>query len=594
MSDDNREDAAEAGDGFELSGAIDEAVDGAATGDGEGESSSIFDLFEPPPEIDPNHFGPIPIISDDDGDDIEIIDDGPVSLDTGFSDDDFVDEDADPDPADLDSPTAEFAVADEFAAETHNVETGADETGADETGADETGADEIGAGEIAADGTDDAVSNGLFDEPRGDAPEAASHDDGSVTVDELLAPLEGDAAATTDGESLDVSVPEIDVSGDAPEVFPSVPDAPSGGLPHWTEPATGAVPAVLGGGERDEWSDVTGPQWQGDGPGEGDDLNEVFADTEGVTGIRIDDADHEDLGLAAAGDQQRAGVAPRPRPGPAAGDAEDGGGRNIPQAIAVGVILGGLALLAFQLGAAATITLICAICVLAAVELFNSMRLAGLHPATLLGIVASAALPLAIYHRGEPGYVLVSALTVVFGALWYLVGADSHRPALNLGMTFLGVQWVGGMASFAALLILAGDPGIDIILAAVIVTVVFDTAAYAGGRVFGSHPFHAASPNKTWEGTVIGVAGAVLAGFIVGILEISPFSGDLLHAILLGAVVGILAPIGDLAESMVKRDLGVKDMGTLLPGHGGVLDRLDGLLFVLPGVYYLARVLELI
>ncbi len=571
MSEDNREDGVEAGDGFEQQGAGDpEGVSG-----GEAEGSSIFDLFEPPPEIDPNRFGPIPIVPDDpDAAADEVPDevaepvDGPDLDDESFDEADL--DDFESDPTMLDEPTGEISMSEVGAALAGGAELEDDLDGNHLEDDDRQNVD-----------ADDAeVSNGLFDEPRG-ADLSADHDEGTVTVDELLAPLEG----------------EGEPAAQAPDAafFPDVPDATSGGLPHWTEPATGAVPAVLGGGEGD-WSEVTGPQWQGEGPGEGDDLTAVFGDTAGVTtGTRIDDDEHADLDApSAAGDQQRAGqgaVRPRPRPAPV---EDDSSGRNVPQAIAVGVILAGLAILAFQLGAAATITLICVICVLGAVELFNSMRMAGLHPATLLGIVASAALPLAIYHRGEPGYVLVSALTLVFGALWYLVGADSHRPALNLGLTFLGVQWVGGLASFAALLVLAGDPGIDMILAAVIVTVVFDTAAYAGGRVFGSHPFHPASPNKTWEGTIIGVVGAVLAGFIVGILEISPFSGDLVHAILLGLVAGILAPIGDLTESLIKRDLGVKDMGAILPGHGGVLDRLDGLLFVLPGVYYLARVLELI
>ena len=173
MSDDNREDAAEAGDGFELSGAaIDEVVDSASGESGSNatdEGSSIFDLFEPPPEIDPNHFGPIPIIGDDD--DIEVIDDGPVALDTGFDDGQFVDDDPDPDPSELDDPTGAIDLPEPT----------------DEP-----------AGESAESGEDvaavETASNGLFDEPRGDAPQA-DHDDGSVTVDELLAPLETSVAA---------------------------------------------------------------------------------------------------------------------------------------------------------------------------------------------------------------------------------------------------------------------------------------------------------------------------------------------------------------------------------------------------------------
>ncbi len=213
-----------------------------------------------------------------------------------------------------------------------------------------------------------------------------------------------------------------------------------------------------------------------------------------------------------------------------------------------------------------------------------------MHPATLLGTVAAGAMPLAAYHRGPAGFMTVAALLVVFGALWYIVGADTHRPALNMGLTMLGVIWVGGLASFAALIIQLPD-GISILLVAVVVTVVFDTGAYAGGRMLGKTPFHSASPNKTWEGTLIGVVASIAAAEVLGLWNISAFSENLWHFLLVGLLAGILAPLGDLTESIIKRDLGVKDMGTLLPGHGGVLDRVDGLLFVLPGIYYLALLL---
>jgi phosphatidate cytidylyltransferase len=182
-------------------------------------------------------------------------------------------------------------------------------------------------------------------------------------------------------------------------------------------------------------------------------------------------------------------------------------------------------------------------------------------------------------------------MSVVFGALWYLVGADTHRPALNLGLTMLGITWVGGMAGFAALLVRADQ--IEVLLAAVIITVASDTGAYAGGKALGSRPFHPASPNKTWEGTIVGFIAAVVAGVIIWLLEISVFADTLPQAVLLGAVVGVIGPIGDLTESMVKRDLNTKDMGHLIPGHGGVLDRLDALLFAIPAAYYLGRVLDL-
>ncbi len=270
------------------------------------------------------------------------------------------------------------------------------------------------------------------------------------------------------------------------------------------------------------------------------------------------------------------------------------GGRNIPQAIGVGLALAGVVLAAMYFGPYTTMLVIVVLALLAVLELYNAMRMAGLRPATLLGIVGTVAAPAAAYYRGDAAFPLIVALAVVFGTLWYLVGADTERPVLNLSLTMMGIFWVGGLAAFGALMV-RQDLGIELLLATIIITVVSDTMAYIGGRAYGSRPFHHASPNKTWEGTITGFLGSVFAGFAIGITEVGTlWDGRLMPAIVLGAVVGCLAPMGDLAESVVKRDLGVKDMGTLLPGHGGVLDRLDGLLFALPGAFYLSLVYGLL
>jgi len=115
------------------------------------------------------------------------------------------------------------------------------------------------------------------------------------------------------------------------------------------------------------------------------------------------------------------------------------------------------------------------------------------------------------------------------------------------------------------------------------------------GRIVGRTPLSAVSPNKTMEGLIGGMAVAFgVAVLIVG--RITPFGqdpGDLGSAFVLGVVAALAAPLGDLCESMLKRDLGVKDMGSMLPGHGGLLDRFDALLFVLPATYFTARLLDL-
>jgi phosphatidate cytidylyltransferase len=124
------------------------------------------------------------------------------------------------------------------------------------------------------------------------------------------------------------------------------------------------------------------------------------------------------------------------------------------------------------------------------------------------------------------------------------------------------------------------------LLGALIVAVAYDVGALAVGAWLGRHPLSAVSPSKTWEGVLGGTVAAIVLA--VGVVRlVHPWT--LGEAVALGVVVAVVSPLGDLCESMVKRHLGLKDMGRLLPGHGGLLDRLDGLLFVLPATYYLVR-----
>ena len=164
---------------------------------------------------------------------------------------------------------------------------------------------------------------------------------------------------------------------------------------------------------------------------------------------------------------------------------------------------------------------------------------------------------------------------------------------MNVGVTLLGVLWVGLFGSFAALMLAlpptAGleDPGTGILLAAIFGTVGYDVGGLFIGKNAGRQPLSNASPNKTVEGLIGGCVVAVVVvavGSVPGFGPIDTFS----EGLLVGLAVAVSAPLGDLCQSLVKRDLGVKDMGALLPGHGGLLDRFDSLLFVLPTVYLLA------
>jgi phosphatidate cytidylyltransferase len=129
------------------------------------------------------------------------------------------------------------------------------------------------------------------------------------------------------------------------------------------------------------------------------------------------------------------------------------------------------------------------------------------------------------------------------------------------------------------------------LLGAIVCTVGYDVGGLFVGSQMGSRPLMPEiSPNKTWEGLLGGMLLAVVMGALFGFT--SHYWG-MKHGLLLGLVVAVVAPLGDLAESMIKRDIGIKDMGRILPGHGGVLDRFDALLFVLPAAYYLVKLLKL-
>ena len=177
--------------------------------------------------------------------------------------------------------------------------------------------------------------------------------------------------------------------------------------------------------------------------------------------------------------------------------------------------------------------------------------------------------------------------------VWYLMGAERDRPVVNIAVSFLVFGYTAMAASSAALLLRPRD-GVGLLFAAIACTVGYDVVGYFVGSFLGRNKLAPEiSPNKTVEGLAGGMLGAVLVGAVVfGKITWHPWT-TLAHGAMVGLVVAVAAPLGDLVESMMKRDLGMKDMGTLLPGHGGVLDRIDSMLFSVPAVFLLARVLGL-
>jgi phosphatidate cytidylyltransferase len=263
----------------------------------------------------------------------------------------------------------------------------------------------------------------------------------------------------------------------------------------------------------------------------------------------------------------------------------------VQQAAAVGIGIAALFVVLAAAGPKYVMVIAVAVIMLASVELFTALRRAGYKPATLLGITAAGMLPLAAYWKGEAAYPVVLFLTAVFGLLWYLTGAGGDdSPVLGVASTMLVVGYVVVLGSFSAL-ILTLPSGIGVLYGAILTAVSYDVGAFFVGRSLGTRPMSSASPNKTFEGLAGGWIASVLISVVV-LGHISPWDEiGFGQKAMFGLVAALAATLGDLCESVLKRDLGVKDMGTLLPGHGGVLDRFDALLFVLPATYYAARIL---
>ncbi len=404
-------------------------------------------------------------------------------------------------------------------------------------------------------------------------------------------------------------------------------------MPHWTEPATGQVPIVLG---ADDIPEIIGPRWRDTHSSWKENDEPTLHDLHGTSGLgaadvpRAQDEMLEDEGgePAPPADREPAPPADRELAPPAdrffkassaatdAAVAEPAGDiAETPQEkaaskffdyrgdvhaidsvsftkrVITGAAFSGAALVAFLVGPAWVLTLAAAILLFAAAEYFDAVRRVGYRPATVLGLLAVAGLLAGGYARGEAALPLVLGMAMMFTFLWYLTGVIKESPTANVAVTLLGVLWIGVLGSYAALLLrMPHRHGMAYLLGAILVTATYDTGAYLGGSLFGKHKLiPSISPNKSWEGLALGTIAAVVVGGL-GISIISPWS--FVDGIALGLVVSLVAPLGDLAESMVKRDLGLKDMGRILPGHGGVLDRFDAMLFVFPATYYLVLLLH--
>ena len=253
-------------------------------------------------------------------------------------------------------------------------------------------------------------------------------------------------------------------------------------------------------------------------------------------------------------------------------------GRDLRAAVGVGLLLAGLVIGTLIVDARAfLVVVIAAICV-GAWELRRAIATKGITIPLVPLLLGVAGMLVSAYARGAEALVVTFGLTII-GILIWRVADGVAGAARDLSASALVTFYPVFLAGFAALMLAAPD-GRQRIVVFILVTVFSDIGGYAVGVKFGKHPMAPSlSPKKSWEG----FAGSVLSCALVGAISLPLLlDGPWWAGAVLGVVAAAAATLGDLIESSIKRDLGIKDMSTILPGHGGLMDRLDSLVVVAP------------
>ncbi|CAM3595872.1 phosphatidate cytidylyltransferase [Isoptericola cucumis] len=270
-----------------------------------------------------------------------------------------------------------------------------------------------------------------------------------------------------------------------------------------------------------------------------------------------------------------------PEPGGSAGSPSRAG-RNLPAAIAVGVLLLGAVAASLWFRPEPFLALAVVAVGAALWELRQAFARRDIRIPLLPLLVGGAGMLVSAYAAGPEALLVAFVLTVGAVVVWRVLDGTGPQALRDAAAGVFAATYLPFLAGFVILL-LAGPQGELRVALFILLAVANDTGGYIAGVTFGRHPLApTVSPKKTWEGlagslaltTAVGVAGAVL------VLDESPLLG-----VVLGLLTAVTATVGDLAESLIKRDLELKDMGSLLPGHGGVLDRLDSLVVTAPFVY---------
>jgi phosphatidate cytidylyltransferase len=370
-------------------------------------------------------------------------------------------------------------------------------------------------------------------------------------------------------------------------------DNDTGSLPHWTEPATAELPSVED--DTDVWGTFQEPSEPTRRP------DHITIGTDPTDERRRASRDvTADFGMDPSRDITGGiprGRAPQVRRSGPRG-AGGGTGRDMPTAVTTGLILLAVFLGAIIWRPAAVMLIVVAVVGLAAVEFFSKVTEKGYRPATFAGLLTCVVAPIAAYWIGDASLPLVFAFGFLATSIGF-IGSTSIQsgPMPNVAITNMAMTWIGLLGSFAALILrfsVNGGPvhaGTDTLLMIVIAVIANDVGGLFVGASLGKTPLREwISPNKTVEGAIGGAIATLVAVIVFG--SQNGTWNTMSEWIALSVVVAIMAPLGDLVESMFKRNLDVKDFGTIVAGHGGVLDRFDGFFFVLPAVYYLTLVIS--
>lgn len=330
----------------------------------------------------------------------------------------------------------------------------------------------------------------------------------------------------------------------------------------------------------DEWTAPTRQSWTVD-PGVDWADQTATAEFAAVTDLGPDPRDgmpeEADQPPATAPDQTAPDQAEQTTPAKPASRA----GRNLPAAIGVGVTLGAVVLASLFVWRPAFLIVVIAAVWIGTWEMVRAVHPSGAHPPLIPLVVGGTGMTALAWYGGAEALTLGLVATAVAVLVWRLAEgpAGYQRDVVAAMLIAVYVPFLGGFA----VLLARPDDGALRVVATLVGVVLSDTGGYIAGVFLGKHPMApSVSPKKSWEG----FAGSLLAAAVGGALMLYlMFDVALWYGALFGLTVSAASVLGDLAESLLKRDLGIKDMSNLLPGHGGLMDRLDSVLFAVPAAY---------